>query len=233
MSQKLDLFRLQKIDTRRDQIATRLQEIERILRETQELVNARDQLNKAETSTRAAQKALQEAETAVHSQHVKIEQDEASLYGGKVRNPKELQDLQNEVASLKRYLAKLEDQQLEAMLSLEENEARLTSAQSQMAMVEERTQQQHSGLIAEKNALIKDLERLDSEHQATSRPVSPESLMVYENLRKQKRGLAVTQVDDCTCTACGATLTPSECQVARSPSQISLCPSCGRILYAG
>lgn len=46
---------------------------------------------------------LKTAEAEAEAQKIKIEQTEASLYGGSVHNPKELQDLQREVASLKKH----------------------------------------------------------------------------------------------------------------------------------
>jgi uncharacterized protein len=57
-----------------------------------------------------------------------MQTSEASLYGGKIRNPKELQDLQVEIAALKRRTATLEDEQLEAMLAVEDAETQLTEA---------------------------------------------------------------------------------------------------------
>ncbi|HLO29263.1 MAG TPA: C4-type zinc ribbon domain-containing protein, partial [Anaerolineales bacterium] len=62
--------------------------------------------------------------------------------------------------------------------------------------------------------------------------IARQTLDIYEQLRKQKRGIAITTISDSSCGACGTTLTPSQKQSARSTSQLFHCPTCGRILYA-
>jgi predicted nucleic acid-binding Zn-ribbon protein len=58
-------------------------------------------------------------------------------------------------------------------------------------------------------------------------------LEMYENLRQQKRGVAIAEISDNACAACGTTLTAALQQSARSATTLTHCPSCGRILYAG
>jgi Zn-ribbon protein, possibly nucleic acid-binding len=87
-------------------------------------------------------------------------------------------------------------------------------------------------LTDESEIIRKDLERLSSERSAVVTDLAAQALSDYEQLRKQRRGLAVTTVSDNACSACGTTLTPSQEQSAHSTSQLFHCPSCGRILYA-
>jgi hypothetical protein len=180
-----------------------------------------------------AQKNLRIAEELVQAQNNKIELNQAALYGGKVRNPKELQDLQNESAALKRHLAVLEDQQLESMLALETAENLHLEAEKYMKATIGMVGEQQASLIGEQDRLVKSIERLDAERLAASHSLPPESIKLYERLRPNKHGMAVTSVSEKTCDACGHTLTPGEWQAARAPNQLCFCPSCGRILYAG
>jgi uncharacterized pyridoxal phosphate-containing UPF0001 family protein len=56
---------------------------------------------------------LKQTEADVEKQRIKIEQTESSLYGGRVQNPKELQDLQNiEVVGLMTMAPLTDDGQL-------------------------------------------------------------------------------------------------------------------------
>jgi len=233
MSQVIILFRLQKIDTQRDQISVRIAEISRLIESNQTIRHAQEVLTQAEQSLKAAQKSLKTIEDAVQAQRNKLEQGERALYGGRIHIPKELQDLQNDVLSLKKHLATLEDQQLEAMLAQEQSEAVHQQALELMKVAQAQFAQEKAGLSGEQMTLTKELSRLDAERQATVAPVSPENLKLYERLRLQKRGMAIASLSDDGCDACGATLTPADKQIARSPSQIFYCPSCGRILYAG
>jgi len=233
MSQVLHLYRLQKIDSQRDQVLARLNAIERALEEDESLRNARSAKAAAEQSLLKADSDLHQAEEAVKNQRIKIELNEASLYGGKVHNPKELQDLQNEVASLKRYLATLEDRQLDAMLVYEEIESQHKAGITALAQAEAQVLRQHTSLLTEKEHLLHDLIRIEAERSVAASPIPVPLLTRYDQLRVQKKGIAITTIDDEACSVCGSELTPAERQAARSHTQISQCPSCGRIIYAG
>ena len=131
MSQPFKLFRLQQLDSQLDQGRGRLREIEATLNDSAALNQAQERASQAEAGLVTAQKTLNRAEENVQAQQIKIEQTEAALYGGKVRNPKELQDLQNESAALKRFLDTLEERQLEALIAVEEAEL-LSKAAAEM-----------------------------------------------------------------------------------------------------
>jgi uncharacterized protein len=232
MSAALTLYRLQQVDSQIDQIQARLKVILQTLENDAQLRSANEQFGSAENKHRDAERALKLSEAEVEKQRIKIEQTEASLYGGKVQNPKELQDLQKDVTSLKRHLETLEERQLEAMIAVEAAEAELQAAKTDLERVQSNLKEQNKGLTQESEMLRKNLERLNSERQAVVTDIASQALSVYDQLRKQKRGLAITTIADNSCEACGTTLTPSQQQNARSTSQLFHCPTCGRILYA-
>lgn len=232
MSAALGLYRLQQVDSQIDQIESRLKTIQQTLENDVELRSANDQLAAAEIQYAQAERILKLSESEVEKQRIKIEQTEASLYGGRVQNPKELQDLQNDAASLKRHLATLEERQLEAMLAMEDAENELRAGKAELARIQSRLNEQHRDLTMEGDTLRKDLERLSSERQAVVKDIAAQTLSVYDQLRQKKRGIAITTVTDSSCEACGTTLTASQQQSARSTSQLFHCPTCGRILFA-
>jgi predicted nucleic acid-binding Zn-ribbon protein len=232
MSRPLNLYRLQQIDSKVDQADTRLKEIEALLSDDANLRKATALAARTEEILGTRQKEQCQAEAKVKDQRVKIEQVEATLYGGTVRNPKELQDLQNEVAALKRFLDTLEERQLEAMLAVDEADEQDQEAQ--------KTLQKYRALAEKKQAeLIKEREQIESERalslqrrQGATGIIAPDDLSTYDRLRKQRAGVAVAKVEERACNACGSTLTAALHQAARSPSQVVFCDSCGRILYA-
>ncbi len=91
---------------------------------------------------------------------------------------------------------------------------------------------QFRDLTVESTVLNRDVERFSSERLAVVQDLTAPALSSYEQLRKQRRGLAVTTLSDGSCAACGTTLTPSQQQSTHSTSQFFYCPGCGRILYA-
>ena len=233
MSAALGLYRLQQIDSQMDQARARLEAIRQAASQNDlELRAATEGASAAESAHSEAERVQRQAEAEVQSQRIKIEQAESSLYGGNIRNPKELQDLQHDVASLKKYLATLEDRLLESMLATEAAAASLTEARGAYAQVESRLGDQARDLTAERAHLTRNLERLEAERKAAASPVDAKLLEQYESLRRERRGIAVTTVSDGACAACGSNLTPANQQIARSSAQIARCSTCGRILFA-
>lgn len=233
MSSVFKLFRLQQLDSQLDAIQSRLNEIEHALKDQRELKQAESRFAAAADTLNRIAAELRRAEQEVKAQRLKIEQTEATLYGGKVRNPKELQDLQNESAALKRYLAVLEDRQLEKMIAHEEAQADESEASRRQEDERRRSESLNEDLSRERTALQEDARRLKSEREATAASIPKADLDLYNQLRQQRRGLAVARVTDSHCSACGSTLSAALLHSARSPNQITRCDTCGRILYAG
>jgi predicted nucleic acid-binding Zn-ribbon protein len=233
MSQTFKLYRLQQLDSQLDRIRARLRQIEAALNEDQVVKESQKNLDQATQQLEAQRKSLRQAEEQVSEQRVKIEQTEATLYSGKVRNPKELQDLQNETAALKRYRSTLEDRQLEVMIAVEDAEAKQLESQQALEQVQDQFQKKSGELTQEQATLNAELGRLETEREATARSIEAADLTLYNQLRQQRRGIAVAKVSDNACSACGSTLNSSLLHAARSPSQIVRCDTCGRILYGG
>ncbi len=232
MSRPRNLYQLQKIDSQLDQHQKRLHEIARTLADNAALKQAQTQANQAQQVLENAQKELRSSETKVKDQRLKIGQTEANLYGGKIRNPKELQDLQVEVAALKRFLTVLEDRQLEAMLQVDEVAGENETVQAALAAAQGAAHDLQVQLLGEKGTIETHQQKLKIERQACLSPINTDDQKIYSQLRKQRAGVAVSQVTGGACSACGATLTAALFQAARSPSQITNCSTCGRILYA-
>src|SRR5512136_2604725 len=132
MSAALGLLRLQQVDSEIAQTQARLEFIRGTLEDGADLLAARQSLQTAETERDRIEGDRLTAELQAQSQKMKIQQAESSLYGGAVRSPKELQDLQADVASLKKHLASIEDVQLDSMLDLETVQASVQMATDQL-----------------------------------------------------------------------------------------------------
>ena len=233
MSQISILYRLQQIDTQLDSARSTLQSIETRLSDNTLIHSAQEKVAELEHNHLVEQKRLRDAENKSNDTRIKIEQSEASLYGGKIQNTKELQDLQNEIASLKRLVSTLEDRQLEAMMAVEESESNLSLANSALKEILGKQSEQNASLEGERTKILSQIERLEAERNATLPPIPAPDLSLYEQLRKARNGVAVVKISSRGCTACGATLTAAMVQTIQSTGQLIRCPTCGRILYPG
>ena len=233
MSQSSNLYRLQQLDTQLDQVLNRINEINKILTQDLDLIQAQHNFEVASRMLDEEQTRYRKAEKDVADLKIKIEQTEAKLYGGKIRNPKELQDLEHELAALKRYLITLEDRELEIMVSLEDTEQAQQITVQQLNVNQARVTTQHSLLNGEKLNLTQQIERLESDRHVVVNMISPEHIVIYEQLRKQRRGVAVAQAIDKSCSACGSPLSPAFLQSAHTSPGLVRCPTCSRIIYPG
>lgn len=233
MNPAFQLSRLQKIDTELDQITQRQQDIARLIQDDSQVVEVHHRLELAEKELKDCMKALKQIEDKNNQHQLKLQEDEYALYGGKIRLPRELQDLQNEIASLKRQISSLDEDQFNTMMQMEDLEKQKAIVLAELAEMQSIFATRVAGLKGESSSLEKKTENLTTERNAAVQNLDAINLEKYETLRKSKRGLAVALVTEQACTACGATLTPADWQAARSPQRLVLCSSCGRILYAG
>jgi predicted nucleic acid-binding Zn-ribbon protein len=233
MSRASSLYRLQQLDHELDRSRPRVEEIKAILEDDSEIVRLRQALSEAEERLKTARMANSKAEHAVSSQRSKIERTEKALYGGTVKNPKVLQDRQQEAESLKRFLTTLEDRLIEAMIVLEEAQSQRDSADEALAAGLKSRDAQHEDLNQERDQLIAAISRLEAEREAALVDVEQQDLNLYDDLRKQAGSIAIALVQEGNCSACGLGLAQSIQQSIRSGTELVRCGQCRRILYAG
>lgn len=233
MSDSLNLYRLQKLDTVIDNKESRLEEIEAILKDDQQLKDAEKQLEKAKATEKEIRIQLNQIVDKVEAQRIKRKTTQASLFSGNIKNPKALQDLQMESEALARYIAQLEDEQLEKMIAFEDAERIVKQSTKQVEQVRAASIENNAALLGERSKLQEDLSRLGKEKQAVIASIPQKTLNLYNQLRKTKRGVAVASMTDGGCSICGQALTPADLQSLRAGNRLVYCPSCGRILYDG
>ena len=227
------LYHLQTIDLEIGNGKRRLEEVKAGLGESEELRQARRALQEAEDELNRWRTTLRDLELETRSLSAKITSVEERLYSGRVTNPKELANLQNEVSYLKRRRGDLEDRQLEAMVEVEEHEAEVDSKKASLAQIEAEWSQTQERLTEERSELEERLAHLmKKERVEVKEMIGAEDLALYGELRSRKGGRAVALLKGEVCQACRVTLPTSRVQQARSGNSLSFCSSCQRILYA-
>ncbi len=233
MSRISTLYRLQELDTEIDNNLARIKEINAILADNAELTDAREARERAEAALKEARAVNSSANHTVVSQREKIEQNDKKLYGGAVTNPKELEELQLESESLKKYLVTLEDRYLETMLELDETEASHIAARDAFDLLEAKTLSDHADLDEERSSLTAAIENREQEKEAVLPDIKPEDIEQYDRLRSRLNGIAVAVISDGSCSACGLDQVRSKLQEIRTGNVIIQCAQCTRILTSG
>ena len=232
MTKLSDLYDLQEIDLEMDSSRIALVEAEESIGETEELVSARAEVESSQEVVQEVRKKVRAAERQVEDMTAKIEPVEKKLYGGSIRNPKELSDLQDDVRSLQARKRQLEDQLLEAMSELEDAEGALTAARDALSALDASWQAEQSRLLRQQATLTSDLAELEERRREQVQIIDRAALALYEALRAAHQGRAVAKVERGMCQGCRISLPMTLLQKARSSGEALVqCSSCERILY--
>jgi hypothetical protein len=225
------LYALQELDLSIAADQAALADLESRQDEPEELVEARALLAQRREEQREAEHRFKEAEFQADELRRKIEPVEKKLYQGSVQNPKELEDLQKDVDSLKRRRSSLEDLALEAMEALEQAQQQLAEADAELDRLATEHGVEREDAGARQSEIEAEVTRLDQDRAEEAARIDPALLRLYETLRSTRGGRAVAKVEGGACQGCRLSLPMNVLQRARAGSALVQCPSCERMLY--
>ena len=229
MSIAKQLYQLQEIEIEIDASEQALKQSESQLGENRVVLDVRTRLVQERQRLEELTKQQRSAEWSVDDIGNKLTTAEGELYSGKIKNPKELSNLQQEVEGLKAKRGGLEDKTLEIMEQVELVTASMAAISRELEAVEAEWQRQQRHLSVEIKQLKTVLVELDHRRQLSLADIDAYAVKVYNGLKEQK-GQAVAKVEQGICRGCRILLPTAELQRARS-GNLMRCGSCGRILF--
>ena len=233
MSVLQQLFQLQLVDSEWAERRQRLVRVEEGLGESQDLIRARQAVSESEDSLGELRQQMRVLELDIATVSGKLKQNQDRLYSGRVRNPKELSNLQEEAAALRRRISELEDEQLELMIGIEEEEAELSERQARLRQIEDTWRAGQTSLQGEKEELELRLVELGEERDALRAGIAAVDLAHYDDLRQRYGGTGVVQLKRGICQACGVDVPTSVARAVERGDGRHYCPVCSRLLYGG
>jgi predicted nucleic acid-binding Zn-ribbon protein len=225
------LYALQEIDLALDADRAGIADASSLLDEPEELTDARARLAERQEARHAAERLFNDQEAEADQVAAKIEPLERKLYHGTILNPKELDDLQHDIDSLKRRRSELEDTALSAMDALEGAQAAFAEAERELK--ELISQHGNDAEEARQRTAALETEVVDLERRRVQQAGEIEAPLIelYERLRANRQGRAVAKVVGGACQGCRISLPMNLIQRARSSNEIVQCSSCERILH--
>ncbi|MBN2472582.1 MAG: hypothetical protein JXN59_17785 [Anaerolineae bacterium] len=230
MNQAQALYQLQQLDQDISQRKSRLTEIDALLGENTRVQAAEQTLAQAESDLAPWRTLVANLDLEIKSVAAKTESTEQHLYSGAVSNPKEMQDMQEEIASLKRRRAKLEDEMLEAMIEVENGQAAVDESSSNLKAVVAHWNTSQGDLLAEQEKLTRDIAGLREQRATIKLEITPAAMERYKHMYRSKQGQVVAPLKDSNCQVCGVSQTSKTVQEARQARELVYCENCGRIL---
>jgi len=225
------LAQLNEIDLAIDALRAKTTEVAEALKEPAELVAARNRAAAAEAELARCRSIQAERDQIQRQVAARLAQAQSRLYDGKMRNPKELEDAEKDVAQQRRQQAQAEDALLEALIALEAATEAATLAQAELAQRTQDWTAAQADLRAEQARLAERLAAERARQASARRNVPPGPLHSYDALRPRRAGRAVARLDDDTCSVCLVAVSPGRIAAARDGDDLTYCENCGRILW--
>ena len=227
------LLQLQELDVRADRLTARRSALEG----GEEAAAARLGLSEAERNLGELRLAADEAareqrrlESDADGFQQKISGEERRLFDGTVANPKELESIQHEITNLRNRKGRVEDEQLEVMERREELETKAAAAETAADEARSALSELQGSSEHELDEVGKELAALEAERASLTPVFDPDLLELYEDLRRQKKGIGAAALVDGVCQGCHQQLSAVEMDRLRRADAIRRCEHCRRIL---
>jgi uncharacterized protein len=231
MSRTGQLYDLQQIDSGLDGRVARMRQIDEQMADKAQVAEVQAAHAEAEKHLAREQARLKQATREVDDTSAYLKKEEKRLYDGSIKNPKELAQVQEEVGHLRVRLKTQEDAVLDAMVAVDEAEAAMAERTQELDLATKERQQFEAGLLEEKDKLLSQAKVLQVKRQRAVTELPWNDLQTYERLRRSKGGMAVAAVRDGLCGGCHVGVPAHILRHAKAGTDLTMCPSCGRILY--
>ena len=229
MSVIKQLYQLQEIELEIESNEQALAQITRQLGESQAVVRARTKLKLEQQHLEELRRQQHVVEWEIEGLVSKLTIAEGKVYSGRIKDPKELTNLQHEVDGLRVRRDQLEDKVLVIMDRVELSTTSVDTLSNELKILEAEWHSQQQRLATNMEQLKTTLSDLKHKRQLLSVKIAPQALELYQDLKKQRRQ-AVAKVEQGICRGCRISLPTTELQRARGDSLVQ-CSSCGRILF--
>ena len=186
-------------------------------------------LSAAEEELTGLEIQYKELDAEAETLRAQIKQVNDRLYGGKIKNPKELQGYEQEMNMLKANLSRKDDTLLELMEKIEAGKVVVKRLKEVHKSAGAAWQVEKGDLQVQADKLKAELAALENKRKEILNSVDRDTLSVYEGIRA-RREQAVVKVEQGRCLGCRVSLSISELNHVRG-NAIVLCDNCGRILY--
>jgi predicted nucleic acid-binding Zn-ribbon protein len=197
----------------------------------QELAAAQEELEARRASHREDHGTQGKREAELEKADQKRKELMGKAYGGTISNPKELETLEKEIASIGRTRDRLENELL-ALFDAVDARSRAVQEQEQLAAsLTERLNQTVETHDRETARLTGEIADLQAERAQVAAAVGTDNLELYERIRDKCANVGVSVIIGNTCSACNVGL--PVVQVARliRNQDLERCESCRRLLW--
>lgn len=228
-----DLLDVQKIDLDIDRLLDRRQS----LPELEEYRKVHENLQKLEKKHATAAEALREVELALDKGEGelgilenKLKEHETRLFAGGMSG-RETEYMRLEVESLRGQREAMEGRVLALLDDLDPAREEAARLRGKIDAAKEESTRLNALIREEWRLIDAELARKEEAKKEALLPVAPNLVELYEELRRNKEGVAIAAFEHGVCGGCHMALSPSEREEAFA-EELPRCVHCRRILVA-
>ncbi len=225
------LYQLQQLDFELERISNEQQAVATSLQDNAARQQLRAEQKIAQQQLQAALQVQRAAEWALEDLGRRLKAQEQRLYSGVVKNPKELNALEQEILHLRLQQDNQEEKTLEAMDASDSIQGKVQRIATELHQAEETWVTQSAALLARRDQLEARRKETQAKREQLVTRLDAGLLTRYDTIRRTRQGRAVSKVEQGSCQWCRVILTPSELQHVRASTELQTCSNCGRILY--
>ncbi|WP_205571338.1 C4-type zinc ribbon domain-containing protein [Streptomyces sp. YIM 130001] len=232
---QIRLLDVQALDVRLQQLTHRrgaLPEHAEIDSLTKDLTQLRDLLVASQTEESDCAREQTKAEQDVDQVRQRAARNQQRMDSGAITSPKDLENLQHEVASLAKRQGDLEDVVLEVMERRESAQERVGELTERVSSVEAKI----TDATARRDAAVAEIDEeagsVTKERSVVAGSVPADLLKLYDKLREQQGGIGAARLFQRRCEGCRLELNITEVNEVRAaaPDAVLRCENCRRIL---
>ena len=223
------LFELQQVEASMLSARKQLDEIRQKIEHNDAFEQARSTFETARQLLADLEKQYKDLDAEAEELRKNIKELENKLYGGKIKNPKELMGYEQEAGLLRNRLSKMDDSLLDMMERIESGKDRTARLKQVFDEARQTWDKEKAALQQKADEVNGQMVGLDAKRKEILKEIDGATLSLYEGI-KSRRSQAVVRVEQGRCMGCRCFLSVSELQRVRG-SSIVQCSNCGRILY--
>jgi predicted nucleic acid-binding Zn-ribbon protein len=148
-----------------------------------------------------------------------------------IKSNTEYQALLKEIARAEVEIRKVEDEELEFMMRLDQLQPLVKQEQVLLKEVTAKGETEKSDLKKRAAAIENELAQLRAEREKLVANIDADALTRYERLLRSKGDIAIVPVQHGNCGGCHLHLPPQVAHDSKNGSELTSCSYCGRILY--
>ncbi len=235
MDKEFDILNLLRLQITESIITSKVRELETLIK-NEELIqikkdynDAKQELDRLEEDYRKLEANRKKIEDKVETNREKVKANQEKLFSGTIGSSKELLNYQEEIKSLENQNEKLEDDEIEIMMKIEQMDEGLSRARDQVNRLEKSLNKIKEDISKDAKEIETKLDAYKKKRKEVMSEIPDEYLEKYNKVKQRKGAISVTVIKNNFCSGCNMEIPTVEAEKIKDPNRIYNCPLCGRL----